>query len=145
MTFTLKHFPSLSVLKATLTIGLQVVKNALKIWTLIGTLFTVVPLQLKVSRQLLKLLKRLNLSAQLILTSHGLLSMTNIPKAQNQLFLQIWSDLFAQFTEAQLKLMPVIDFYQVYYLKSHKFWIMNSFKDIKVQDDRIFLLLLAII
>lgn len=31
MTFTLKHFPSLSVFKVTLTIGLQVVKNALKI------------------------------------------------------------------------------------------------------------------
>jgi hypothetical protein len=31
MTFTLKHFLSLSVFKVTLTIGLQVVKNALKI------------------------------------------------------------------------------------------------------------------
>ena len=30
-TFIPKHFPSLSVLKATLAIGLQVVKNALKI------------------------------------------------------------------------------------------------------------------
>lgn len=138
MTFTLKHFLSLSVFKVTLTIGLQVVKNALKIWTLIGTLFTVAQLQLKVLRQSLKLLKRLNLSAQLILMFHGLLSMTNIPKAPNQLFLQTWSDLFAQFTEAQLKLMPVIDFYQVYYLKSHEVWIINHFKDINEKDDRIF-------
>lgn len=33
MIFTLKHFPLLSVLKVTLTIGLQVERNALKLIT----------------------------------------------------------------------------------------------------------------
>lgn len=44
--------------------------------------------------------------------SLGLLLMINTLKAHNLLLLPTWSDLYAQFTEAQLKLMPVIDIYK---------------------------------
>ena len=118
MIFTLKPFLSLSVLKVTLTIGLQVERNVPKHTTWIGMIFTAVPLQLKEFNILWKWLKKLKPSILLILMSLGLLLMINTLKAQNLLLLPTWSDLYAQFTEAQLKLMPVIDIY-----KFHSFTI----------------------
>lgn len=121
MTFTLKPFLSLSVLKATLTIGLQVERNVLKLTTWTGMIFTAVPLQLKEFNMLSKWLKKLRPSIHLILMSLGSLLMINILKAQNLLLLPTWSDLYAQFTEAQLKLMPVVDINKLY-----SFLVINS-------------------
>ena len=118
MIFTLKPFLSLSVLKVTLTIGSQVVRNVPKHTTWIGMIFTAVLLQLKEFNILWKWLKKLKPSIHLILMSLGLLLMINTLKAHNLLLLPTWSDLYAQFTEAQLKLMPVIDIY-----KFHSFTI----------------------
>ena len=118
MIFTLKLFLSLSVLKVTLTIGSQVERNVPKHTTWTGMIFTAAPLQLKEFNILSKWLKKLKPSILLILMFLGLLLMTNTLKAQNLLLLPTWSDLYAQFTEVQLKLMPAIDIY-----KFHSFTI----------------------
>lgn len=57
--------------------------------------------------------------------------MINILKAHNLLLLPIWSDLYAQFTEAQLKLMPVVDINKLYSFLVIKFIIMIFLRQIR--------------